>query len=91
MHRWAITFAKFNFFVIILRELNYIKTNFINMWYFFLDPLGVLQSRAANESQIPQKRSKEQLKILWKKCVFQYILLIRMERESQRQRGKFIV
>lgn len=36
-----------------------------------------------------RKRTKEELKILWKKSIYQAILLVRMEKENARIRGKF--
>ncbi|KAK7075351.1 hypothetical protein SK128_018398, partial [Halocaridina rubra] len=42
------------------------------------DPLGC---------GVTKKRSGAELKLLWKKAVFQHILLIRMEKENQRLRA----
>ncbi|XP_069162661.1 TBC1 domain family member 1 [Procambarus clarkii] len=54
------------------------------------ESLGQLGSRSHhgnNDNIIVEKRSKEQLKIIWKKAVFQQILLLRFERENQRLRA----
>lgn len=49
----------------------------------------VVTPRKTNEdNDVPmRKRSKEELKILWKKSIYQAILLIRMEKENARIRG----
>lgn len=37
-----------------------------------------------------KKRTREQWKVLWKKSIYQAILLVRMEKENARIRGKHI-
>lgn len=64
----------------------------INNWQsvnyeILLDSLGQLGSRSIETTPSTTKKSKEQLKIIWKKAVFQQILLNRFERENQRLRG----
>ncbi|XP_071550765.1 TBC1 domain family member 1 [Panulirus ornatus] len=54
------------------------------------DSLGHLGSRGSKgnaEKIVSEKRSKVQLKMIWKKAVFQQILLNRFERENQRLRA----
>lgn len=49
----------------------------------------VTPRKATEEDDTPtRKRTKEELKILWKKSIYQAILLIRMEKENARIRGK---
>lgn len=52
-----------------------------------IDSLNQLGSRTVELSTYPSKKSKQQLKIIWKKAVFQQILLNRFERENQRLRA----
>uniref|UniRef100_A0A0P4WCG4 Rab-GAP TBC domain-containing protein n=1 Tax=Scylla olivacea TaxID=85551 RepID=A0A0P4WCG4_SCYOL len=52
-----------------------------------IDSLDQLGSRTVELSTSPSKKSKQQLKIIWKKAVFQQILLNRFERENQRLRA----
>lgn len=52
-----------------------------------IDSLGQLGNRSTDNLPSTIKKSKEQLKIIWKKAVFQQILLNRFERENQRLRA----
>lgn len=51
----------------------------------------VVTPRKANEDSdmSTRKRSREELKILWKKSIYQAILLIRMEKENARIKGNY--
>lgn len=45
--------------------------------------------KTAEDTEIPmKKRTKEELKMLWKKSIHQAILLVRMEKENANIRGK---
>ncbi|CAH1987493.1 unnamed protein product [Acanthoscelides obtectus] len=48
----------------------------------------VTPSKVEKPNQPARKRSKEELKILWKKSIYQTILLVRMEKENARLKGK---
>ncbi|VEN42372.1 unnamed protein product [Callosobruchus maculatus] len=48
----------------------------------------VTPNKIEKSDQPPRKRSKEELKILWKKSIYQTILLVRMEKENARLKAK---
>ncbi|KAK8746622.1 hypothetical protein OTU49_017111 [Cherax quadricarinatus] len=52
-----------------------------------LGQLGSRSHQGNTENITVEKRSKQQLKIIWKKAVFQQMLLMRFEKENQRLRA----
>ncbi|CAG9815139.1 unnamed protein product [Phaedon cochleariae] len=48
----------------------------------------ITPSKLENSEHPPRKRTKEDLRILWKKSIYQAILLVRMEKENARIRAK---
>lgn len=53
-------------------------------------PVAVVGSRDSSMRAVPEertKRSKEELRELWRKAILQQILLQRMERENQKLQG----